>query len=118
MRIWVKQNPVSAKRLEKDTVARAILEVEPKLNISLEVRDDATAESRKQGLLRFQMNPQKDWGPKAKAKRELSEGEVETPKTATKKKNRRKKVNGSTIDSRYSVLPAVGKKYVVTVDTL
>jgi tRNA (guanine26-N2/guanine27-N2)-dimethyltransferase len=33
------------------------------------VRDDANPASRKQGLSRFPMNPEPNWGPKARAKR-------------------------------------------------
>ncbi|XP_054834440.1 tRNA (guanine(26)-N(2))-dimethyltransferase [Eublepharis macularius] len=68
MRCWEKLNPVKRERLSERCPAACILSVEPKLQASFTVRADANPSSRKQGLRRFQLNPEPHWGPKARAK--------------------------------------------------
>ncbi|XP_042304454.1 tRNA (guanine(26)-N(2))-dimethyltransferase isoform X2 [Sceloporus undulatus] len=68
MRCWEKLNPVKRERLSESSPAARILSVEPKLQASFTVRADANPSSRKQGLKRFQLNPEPFWGPKARAK--------------------------------------------------
>ncbi|KAJ6668032.1 hypothetical protein lerEdw1_016353 [Lerista edwardsae] len=68
MRCWEKLNPVKRERLSESSPAARILSVEPKLQASFTVRADANPNSRKQGLKRFQVNPEPYWGPKARAK--------------------------------------------------
>ncbi|XP_060096657.1 tRNA (guanine(26)-N(2))-dimethyltransferase isoform X1 [Heteronotia binoei] len=68
MRCWEKLNPVKRERLSESCPAACILSVEPKLQASFTVRADANPSSRKQGLKRFQLNPEPNWGPKARAK--------------------------------------------------
>ncbi|XP_048346927.1 tRNA (guanine(26)-N(2))-dimethyltransferase isoform X1 [Sphaerodactylus townsendi] len=68
MRCWEKLNPVKRERLSENCPAACILSVEPKLQASFTVRADANPNSRKQGLKRFQLNPEPNWGPKARAK--------------------------------------------------
>ena len=53
---------------------RAIVTKEPKISVSFEVREDANPKSRQKGLVRWQQNPERDWGPKPRAKK----GGVET----------------------------------------
>uniref|UniRef100_A0A8C0HG95 tRNA (guanine(26)-N(2))-dimethyltransferase n=1 Tax=Buteo japonicus TaxID=224669 RepID=A0A8C0HG95_9AVES len=48
--------------------ASRILSVEPTLQASFTLRDDANPSSRKRGLKRFPENPEAFWGPKARAK--------------------------------------------------
>lgn len=68
MRCWEKLNPVKRERLSESSPAARILSVEPELQASFTVRADANPNSRKQGLKRFQANPEPYWGPKARAK--------------------------------------------------
>uniref|UniRef100_A0A6J0UA17 tRNA (guanine(26)-N(2))-dimethyltransferase n=2 Tax=Pogona vitticeps TaxID=103695 RepID=A0A6J0UA17_9SAUR len=68
MRCWEKLNPVKRERLSENSPAACILSVEPKLQASFTVRADANPNSRKQGLKRFQLNPEPFWGPKVRAK--------------------------------------------------
>ncbi|NXX77384.1 TRM1 dimethyltransferase, partial [Urocolius indicus] len=68
MRCWTKLHPVKRERLADTTPASRILAVEPKLQASFTLRDDANPSSRKRGLKRFPENPEAFWGPKAKAK--------------------------------------------------
>ncbi|XP_030052796.1 tRNA (guanine(26)-N(2))-dimethyltransferase isoform X2 [Microcaecilia unicolor] len=68
MRSWEKKNPVKKERLSASSPAFHILSTEPRLQACFEVREDANPKSRKQGLKRFQQNPEANWGPKARAK--------------------------------------------------
>ncbi|XP_076443718.1 tRNA (guanine(26)-N(2))-dimethyltransferase-like isoform X2 [Babylonia areolata] len=69
MRWWVKDHPVSAKRLTEGSVAQAILSKEPGQEISFAPHSDANPVSRQKGLVRWQQNPERDWGPKPRARR-------------------------------------------------
>ncbi|XP_074023361.1 tRNA (guanine(26)-N(2))-dimethyltransferase [Numenius arquata] len=68
MRCWAKIHPVKRERLAETSPASRILAVEPTLQASFALRDDANPSSRKRGLKRFPENPEAFWGPKAKAK--------------------------------------------------
>ena len=96
MRAWVKDHPVSEKRLIAGSVAKAILEKEPVHKISFEVHPDANPDSREKGLLRWQANPLPNWGPKAKAKRSQPEDLVEK-RAANQGRMKRIKVCGITM---------------------
>ncbi|XP_074423090.1 tRNA (guanine(26)-N(2))-dimethyltransferase isoform X1 [Larus michahellis] len=68
MRCWAKIHPVKRERLAETSPASRILSVEPTLQASFALRDDANPSSRKRGLKRFPENPEAFWGPKARAK--------------------------------------------------
>ncbi|XP_075758554.1 tRNA (guanine(26)-N(2))-dimethyltransferase isoform X2 [Pelodiscus sinensis] len=68
MRSWERLHPVKRERLSATSPAFHILAVEPTLQASFTIREDANPKSRKQGLKRFQENPEAYWGPKARAK--------------------------------------------------
>ncbi|KAM7074497.1 tRNA (guanine(26)-N(2))-dimethyltransferase isoform 1-T1 [Ciconia maguari] len=68
MRCWTKIHPVKRERLAETSPAARILSVEPTLQASFVLRDDANPSSRKRGLKRFPENPEAFWGPKARAK--------------------------------------------------
>ncbi|NWQ71340.1 TRM1 dimethyltransferase, partial [Neopipo cinnamomea] len=68
MRCWAKLHPVKLERLPDTSPAARILSVEPTLQASFTLRDDANPSSRKRGLKRFPENPEAFWGPKARAK--------------------------------------------------
>ena len=74
LRCWVKDHPVGKKWLQDGSAAKAILDKPPKVEASFEKHDDANPESRRRGLVRWQTKPERDWGPKARAKL----GKVET----------------------------------------
>ena len=69
MRWWVKDHPVSAKRLTDGSVAQAILKKEPRLQVSFAAHPGANPASRQKGLVRWQQNPEPEWGPKPRARR-------------------------------------------------
>ncbi|KAI1886658.1 hypothetical protein AGOR_G00198070 [Albula goreensis] len=68
MRCWEKNNPVKRERLSETSPAFRILSTEPTLQACFDVREDANPQSRRRHLVRFQENPQANWGPKARAK--------------------------------------------------
>ncbi|KAH9508918.1 tRNA methyltransferase 1 [Bulinus truncatus] len=95
MRCWVKENPVSSKRLTPGSVAKAILDQQPEANISFNEHSLANPLSRKQGLLRWQTNPEPHWGPKAKAKRAGIPDLVEKQATNQGKRTKTEKMQTS-----------------------
>lgn len=66
IRAHVKKNPVSSKRLKDGTPAKAILDQEPAIEVSFDLHPDANPKSRAARLVRFQQNPERDWGPKSR----------------------------------------------------
>ncbi|XP_041366560.1 tRNA (guanine(26)-N(2))-dimethyltransferase-like isoform X2 [Gigantopelta aegis] len=69
MREWIKDNPVKLHRLKEGTPVKCILEKEQKHRVSFDLHPDANPKSRQQGLLRWQKNPEREWGPKPRAKK-------------------------------------------------
>lgn len=69
MREWVKRNPVSNKRLTPGSIVKTILDQPQASDVSFIEHPDANPQSRAKGLLRWQTNPEPNWGPKARAKR-------------------------------------------------
>ena len=63
----MKKNPVNLSRIKSGSPAKAILEKEPAITANFTVRQDANPVSRKKKLVRYQANPEPDWGPKARA---------------------------------------------------
>jgi tRNA (guanine26-N2/guanine27-N2)-dimethyltransferase len=75
MRCWVRRHPVTANRLQDGSAAKAILSKEPMLEANFAMHPAANPASRISGLVRWQMNPDRDWGPKPRAARS---GHMET----------------------------------------
>ena len=69
MRTYVKKNPINPKRLTDGSPAKHILDQEPTTEISFYPHPDANPKSRTEGLLRFQINPERGWGPKARPRK-------------------------------------------------
>ncbi|KAG0943063.1 hypothetical protein G6F32_007820 [Rhizopus arrhizus] len=67
MRAWVKKNPVVMKNIAENSPARAILNKEPTIEIDFNRHPKAVAESKSEHLVRYQVNPTPNWGPKARA---------------------------------------------------
>ncbi|XP_076309693.1 tRNA methyltransferase 1 isoform X2 [Tachypleus tridentatus] len=88
IRTWTMQNSVKRK-LEEGSPAKIILDKKP--------RQDANPSSRQQNLLRFQINPEPHWGPKARARTSLwSEKQI---KKQQKKQGKRTKIRNDSFDS-------------------
>ncbi|KAJ3319067.1 RNA methyltransferase tRNA(m5U54)methyltransferase [Blyttiomyces sp. JEL0837] len=103
MRGWVKKHPVNPKNLGEKTVAKAILDVKPKIEADFSEHPEANPPSRKFKLVRYQENPEKNWGPKAKPG-----AEPRTPKTKRPanddnnngvRDSKKRRMNESNIDS-------------------
>ena len=62
MRCWEKLHPV--KRKNVNSPGTAILSKEPVIQVSFEVKSAANPASRQKKLLRYQENPEANWGPK------------------------------------------------------
>jgi len=67
MRCWVRDHPVNESRLKDGSPAKSILTKPPQLNACFDAHPDANPPSRAKGLVRWQMNPDRDWGPKPRA---------------------------------------------------
>ena len=62
MRCWEKLNPV--KRKKENSPGAAILSKEIVMQVSFEAKPGANPASRQKKLLRYQENPEANWGPK------------------------------------------------------
>lgn len=67
MRCWVKLHPV--KRKKETAPGTAILSKEPVIQVSFEAKPGANPVSRQKKLLRYQENPESNWGPKPRYSR-------------------------------------------------
>ena len=67
LRCWVKKNPVKARANSEHTPMHALLRKEAKIEANFETLPEATPQSKLMKLTRFPVNPEVDWGPKAKA---------------------------------------------------
>lgn len=68
IRAWVAKRPVNSKRLVEGSPAAVILARQPSIEVCFGNHDNANPKSRSQGLLRWQSNPEKNWGPMPRAK--------------------------------------------------
>ncbi|KAI8973272.1 N2,N2-dimethylguanosine tRNA methyltransferase [Mycotypha africana] len=67
MRAWVKKHPVVMDNISENSPARTILAKEPSIEVNFTKHPNAVAESKAEHLVRYQMNPTPNWGPKARA---------------------------------------------------
>ncbi|KAH6943758.1 hypothetical protein HPB50_026934 [Hyalomma asiaticum] len=67
IRTWKLQNP-SNKPLEQGSPGEYIMRKEPSFPVNFSIHPNANPSSREQQLLRYQVNPEPCWGPKARAK--------------------------------------------------
>ncbi|CAI2193852.1 14324_t:CDS:10 [Funneliformis geosporum] len=67
MRSWVKLHPVTMRNIAENSPARKLLAVEPSFIADFKIHKDAESPSRKVKLVRYQQNPEKNWGPKPRA---------------------------------------------------
>ncbi|XP_013784928.2 tRNA (guanine(26)-N(2))-dimethyltransferase-like isoform X2 [Limulus polyphemus] len=96
IRTWTMQNSVKRK-LEKGSAAEIILNKKPCIEVSFSLRQDANPSSRQQNLLRFQVNPEPHWGPKARARTSLwSEKQIEKQQ---RKQGKRTKIRSESLGS-------------------
>ncbi|KAK4519593.1 uncharacterized protein ATC70_009830 [Mucor velutinosus] len=67
MRAWVKKNPVVMNNIPENSPARTLLAKEPTITVDFTRHPKAVSESRSEHLVRYQVNPTANWGPKARA---------------------------------------------------
>ena len=67
MRAWEKVNPVNKANLTEDSIPLKLLASPQTREVSFELHPEANPASRMQQLKRFQINPERNWGPKSKA---------------------------------------------------
>lgn len=98
LRAWEKGHPVSQKRRPADSVTDNILSKEPLLSVSLESHPDAVPESQKKKLARYPMNPEKYWGPKARAKKSDVDVSMVEKRLQLQGKRKQKQMDDDKID--------------------
>ena len=59
---------MNEKRLKEGAPAHAILAAESGIKADFSLHPEANPKSREKGLLRWQANPERDWGPMPRAK--------------------------------------------------
>lgn len=85
MRAWILINPIREESIKPGTAGAVILQRrEPEHKIDFTFNAKSRASSQSQGLVRYQLNPTENWGPKAKAT-------STTRKTATQFKSTEKR---------------------------
>ncbi|KAJ3411518.1 tRNA methyltransferase 1 [Chytridiales sp. JEL 0842] len=93
LRTWVKDHPVDPKKLKEGSLAAKILGKEPSIEVSFEKNEKEMnkGENREKGekvkLVRYQVNPEKFWGPKARPKGGKRKTD-DADKVETSKKNK------------------------------
>lgn len=69
MRAWIKLTPIREESIKPGTAGSKILERrEPKQEVDFTHNPKAKGAEREKGLVRYQVNPTENWGPKAMAK--------------------------------------------------
>ncbi|XP_013418215.1 tRNA (guanine(26)-N(2))-dimethyltransferase [Lingula anatina] len=91
MRCWAKQNPPKDGKLTKGSAGKAILNKAPQLVANFELHPKANPKSRKEGLVRFQQNPEPNWGPKPIAKPQNDEDDVTPLEKSRRLQGKRKR---------------------------
>lgn len=89
VRAWERQQPARKTALPVDHPARVILQQDVGTEVNFDLHPDANPESRKKELLRFQVKPEKFWGPKSRAKTSLLRGTLEEKRTRNQGKKRK-----------------------------
>ncbi|EMR10636.1 N2,N2-dimethylguanosine tRNA methyltransferase [Pneumocystis murina B123] len=67
MKSWIKQCPVNKEHIHDGTAGKEILKSEPDICVNFLFNPNIN-KIFKRGLVKYQLNPTKNWGPKAKAK--------------------------------------------------
>ncbi|GFQ75957.1 hypothetical protein TNCT_408071 [Trichonephila clavata] len=86
MRAWAKLHP-GKKTMQLD-VSKAIMSKESSIKVSFELHAEAEPSSRKNNLLRFQINPTRNWGPKSRATSSINKNNEEKQNRNSKRKKR------------------------------
>ena len=88
----MKDNPVNPKRLEPGSVTQQILSKAPTTEVNFDLHPDANPASRALNLVRHQINPEKNWGPKPKARKDYDGDDLEERRLKNQGKKRKRMV--------------------------
>ncbi|XP_042884533.1 probable tRNA (guanine(26)-N(2))-dimethyltransferase isoform X2 [Penaeus japonicus] len=100
VRAWEKLNPANKEKMNQDRPGRRILEKKSETEINFELHPDSNPQSRKQELLRFQVKPEKNWGPKSRAKTSLFHGSQDDKRSRNQGKKRRIQANAESLPTK------------------
>ncbi|KAL3866784.1 hypothetical protein ACJMK2_044054 [Sinanodonta woodiana] len=95
MRAWIKGHPIHERHLKPGTPSAAILAKEATINVNFDIHPEANPKSRQQGLVRWQQNPEPDWGPKSRAKKTDDENSQTVDKREKNQGHRKRKAEQS-----------------------
>jgi tRNA (guanine26-N2/guanine27-N2)-dimethyltransferase len=73
------------KNIAENSPARKLLAVEPSFIADFKIHKDVEPPSRKIKLVRYQQNPEKNWGPRSRASGKRKAKEVDNSEQHTKK---------------------------------
>ncbi|XP_072167824.1 tRNA (guanine(26)-N(2))-dimethyltransferase-like isoform X1 [Diadema setosum] len=93
LRAWVKDHPVSQKRLTPGSPATSILSKEPSIDVNFQSHPEAIPKSR--NMIRFPENPEANWGPRARAKMMAGNETLEEKRKRLQGKNSKRKLQNS-----------------------
>lgn len=95
VRAWEKLNPARRDKFEEKSVGLAILESESKTEISFKKHQGAVPFSLQKRLTRFQLNPERYWGPGTRSTTIIQNDRKITKKEKNQNKKRKKELNES-----------------------
>lgn len=90
LRAYVEKNPVNPKRLEPGSAGYNILSQKQSIEVNFETHPDANPKSRSKNLVRYQINPERNWGPKPRAKKSYEGDTLECRRLKNQGKRKRK----------------------------
>jgi tRNA (guanine26-N2/guanine27-N2)-dimethyltransferase len=104
LRFWSKSHPVNETRLKENPVIKAILSKEPSKDYDFEtLHPNATPQSRKDSLVRYQENPAANWGPGTRSTLMIDANKMtKSVRNQNKNKNKRQKVHNQSSDDSTS----------------
>ncbi|KFM57832.1 tRNA (guanine(26)-N(2))-dimethyltransferase, partial [Stegodyphus mimosarum] len=88
IKTWAKQN--AGKKTFEENLSKRIMSKNPSIDVSFEPHPDADPQSRSNHLLRFQINPAPNWGPKCRATTSLLSTKQEEKRINRQNKRQRK----------------------------
>ncbi|KAL4227637.1 tRNA methyltransferase 1 [Mactra antiquata] len=95
IRAWVAMNPIKEKRNVPGSASHTILSKQPSTEVNFDLHPDAKPRSKCDSLLRWQVNPEKNWGPKPRAKKTTDGDNLEKRRLQNQGKRKRKEENSS-----------------------
>lgn len=92
MRAWIASNQIKSKKNIPGSPAYNILSREASIEVNFEMHPDANPKSRSESLVRWQKNPERNWGPKPRAKKATDGDDLEQRRLQNQGKRKRKDV--------------------------